>query len=123
LALKERELQGYQHPIKVLMLETLAIHKATELLKRYIILKPDRGLWLESIRKIILKPVMRWIERLGGFWKRRGASEDVNALLLLQNSIKPMIKVLGNPELEARRDSVMPPKSEECHRTAYPLYR
>ena len=104
----EKEREPFQDAINILIkvldaFMTLGeFAKATELLKRvYIILKTyDLRDWqVESIRKIILEAgdEVR-IERIGRVLEREeGRLEDVNAYLLLlqKNSIKPMIKVLG----------------------------
>ena len=104
----EKERDPFQDAINILIkvldaFMTLGeFAKATELLKRvYIILKTyDLQDWqIESIRKIILEAgdEVR-IERIGRVLEREeGRLEDVNAYLLLlqKNSIKPMIKVLG----------------------------
>ena len=104
----EKEREPFQDAINILIkvldaFMTLGeFAKATELLKRvYIILKTyDLRDWqVESIRKIILEAgdEVR-IERIGRVLEREeGRLEDVHAYLLLlqKNSIKPMIKVLG----------------------------
>jgi hypothetical protein len=104
----EKEREPFQDAINILIkvldaFMTLGeFAKATELLKRvYIILKTyDLQDWqIESIRKIILVAgdEVR-IERIGKVLEREeGRLEDVNAYLLLlqKDSIKPMIKVLG----------------------------
>jgi len=104
----EKEREPFQDAINILIkvldaFMTLGeFAKATELLKRvYIILKTyDLQDWqVEGIRKIILEAgdEVR-IERIGRVLEREeGRLEDVHAYLLLlqKNSIKPMIKVLG----------------------------
>ncbi|MGZ3614380.1 MAG: HEAT repeat domain-containing protein, partial [Thermodesulfobacteriota bacterium] len=104
----EKEQEPFQDAINILIkvldaFMTLGeFAKATELLKRvYIILKTyDLQDWqIEGIRRIISEAgdEVR-IERIGRVLEREeGRLEDVNAYLLLlqKNSIKPMIKVLG----------------------------
>ncbi len=104
----EKERESFQDAVNILIkvldafLTLGEFAKATDLLKRvYIILKTyDLQDWqIESIGKIILEAgdEVR-IERLGKVLEREeGRLEDVNAYLSLlqKNSIKPMIKVLG----------------------------
>ncbi len=104
----EKEREPFQDAVNILIkvldafLTLGEFAKATELLKRvYIILKTyELQDWqIESIRKIILEAGEEVrIERIGRILEREeGRLEDVNAYLLLlqKNSIKPMIKVLG----------------------------
>ncbi len=104
----EKERESFQDAVNILIkvldafLTLGEFAKATDLLKRvYIILKTyDLQDWqMESIRKIVLEAgdEIR-IERIGRVLEREeGRLEDVNAYLVLlqKNSIKPMIKVLG----------------------------
>ncbi len=104
----EKEQDSFQDAVNVLVkvldafLTLGEFAKATDLLKRvYIILKTyDLRDWqMESIRKIVLEAgdEVR-IERIGKVLEREeGRLEDVNGYLVLlqKNSIKPMIKVLG----------------------------
>jgi hypothetical protein len=104
----EKEREPFQDAIKILIkvldafLTLGEFAKATELLKRvYIILKTyDLQDWqIESIREIILEAGEEVrIERIGKILDREeGRLEDVNPYLLLlqKNSIKPLIKLLG----------------------------
>jgi hypothetical protein len=104
----EKEREPFQDAIHILIKVLDAFitlgefARATELLKRvYIILKTyDLQDWqIESIQKIILEAGEEVrMERIGRVLEREeGRLEDINAYLLLlqKNSIKPMIKVLG----------------------------
>ncbi len=104
----EKEREPFQDAVNILIkvldafLTLGEFAKATDLLKRvYIILKTyDLQDWqMESIQKIVLEAgdEIR-IERIGKVLEREeGRLEDVSAYLVLlqKNSIKPMIKVLG----------------------------
>ncbi len=104
----EKERESFENAVNILIkvldafLTLGEFAKATDLLKRvYIILKTyDLNDWqIESIRKIILEAGEEArIERIGRVLEREeGRLEDVNAYLVLlqKNSIKPMIKLLG----------------------------
>lgn len=104
----EKERESFQDAVNILIkvldafLTLGEFAKAADLLKRvYIILKTyDLNDWqIESIRKIILEAGEEVrVERIGKVLEREeGRLEDVNAYLSLlqKNSIKPMIKVLG----------------------------
>ena len=104
----EKEREPYQDAVNILIkvldafLTLGEFTKASDLLKRvYIILKTyDLQDWqIESIQKIIAEAGEEVrIERIGRVLEREeGRLEDVNAYLLLlqKNSIKPLIKLLG----------------------------
>ena len=104
----EKEREPYQDAVNILIkvldafLTLGEFTKAGDLLKRvYIILKTyDLQDWqIESIQKIIAEAGEEVrIERIGRVLEREeGRLEDVNAYLLLlqKNSIKPLIKLLG----------------------------
>ncbi len=104
----EKEREPYQDAVNILIkvldafLTLGEFTKASDLLKRvYIILKTyDLQDWqIESIQKIIAEAGEEVrIERIGKVLEREeGRLEDVNAYLLLlqKNSIKPLIKLLG----------------------------
>jgi HEAT repeat protein len=104
----EKEREPYHDTVNILIkildafLTLGEFTKATDLLKRvYIILKTyDLQDWqIESIQKIITEAGEEVrIERIGKVLEREeGRLEDVNAYLLLlqKNSIKPLIKLLG----------------------------
>jgi len=104
----EKERESYQDAVNILLkgldafLTLGDFTKAADLLKRvYIILKTyDLQDWqIESIRKIIVEAGEEVrIDRIGRVLEREeGRLEDVNAYLSLlqKNSIKPLIKLLG----------------------------
>src|SRR4030066_1779697 len=104
----EKEREPYQDAVNILIkvldafLTLGEFTKASDLLKRvYIVLKTyDLQDWqVESIQKIIAEAGEEVrIERIGKVLEREeGRLEDVNAYLLLlqKNSIKPLIKLLG----------------------------